>query len=467
MTGTALPATGGPADHGGPERPQRATEMRFDPPVVHKESLGTGLSVWLVERPDLPLNWLRLVLGSGADTDPAGKAGTASLTADVLDAGTPAMDALQISSRLQHLGSSMRTSAGHDGSSVTMTSLTRNFDETARVLGAVLTEAIFPEREFDRLKRQRITSIIQGKDDPGLVASAAFHRLVYGEHHPYGTDAGGTESSVKGIMRDDLLEFYRTRYRPNTGTVIAVGNFRINDLRQRIGPLLSRWTAAEAPVPRHHSRPATARIVAMLNRPGAPQSEIRLGMAGPPRSSRDFFPLVIMNRILGGQFSSRLNANLRERRGFTYGARSSFGFGKYGGPFLASAAVNTHNTGEALREIAGEIERMRDGGITDEELQSARDGMIGGFALAFESPSQVGALLHTMVLYGLAEDYIATYVRRVQQVTREEIHRVARDYLDLPSMAIVVLGDVKALRLQMESAGLGEVREVTAEELGI
>ncbi len=455
MTVTRLPEMSGPS------------ELRFDPPVVQKERLSGGYALWLVERPGLSLVWMRLVLGSGADADPADKCGTAALTADVLDAGTPAMNALQISGRLQHLGSSFRASAGHDGSSVTITSLGRNFGETSRLFGSVLTGAVFPEAEFDRLKRQKVTSIIQQKNDPGSVASAAFHRIVYGDRHVYGTDAGGTESSVRGISRGNLLEFYRTWYRPNAGTIIAVGDLSMNRLRERIEPPLSGWSAAETPTPRHTPPRAGVRIVAILDRPGAPQAELRLGMPGPPRGTPDFFPLVIMNRVLGGQFSSRLNANLRERRGYTYGARSSFGFGKHGGPFLASAAVNTADTGEALREFVLEIERMRDGGISEEELQSAREGMTGGFALAFESPSQLGALLQNMVLYDLPEDYLATYVRSVQEVTREEVHRVARTYLDLPSMAIVVQGDLKVLRPQIERAGLGEVREVTAEDLGI
>ncbi len=455
MTATRLPALAGSA------------ELRFDPPAVQKQRLNAGFDVWLVERPDLSLVWLRLVLKSGADADPVGKCGTASLTADVLDAGTPAMNALQISSRLQHLGSSLRAGAGHDGSSVTMTSLERSFDETVRLFGSVLTEAIFPEAELDRLKRQRITSIVQQKNDPGSVASAAFHRIVYGDRHVYGTDAGGTESSVKGISRGNLLEFYRTWYKPNAGTIIAIGNLSMSRLGNVMEPSFSRWARAAMPTPRRSSTRSGGRIAAILDRPGAPQSEIRLGMPGPPRGTPDFFPLVIMNRILGGQFSSRLNANLRERRGFTYGARSAFGFGKYGGPFVASAAVNTNDTGEALREFVLEIERMRDVGITEEELKSAREGMIGGFALAFESPSQIGALLQNIVLYGLPEDYLAAYVRSVQRVTREEVHRIARTYLDLPSMAVVVVGDLKALRPQMEGAGLGEVREVTAEELGI
>jgi zinc protease len=425
-------------------------------PAIQKATLSNGLEVWLVEEHKLPMLSLNLVIQAGSDHDPAGKPGIATMTAEVMDAGTSTLDALQIADRLDYLGASMAIRASVDGTFASLETLTKHLDEALSVFGDVLTHPTFPEKEFERLRSQRLTGLLQQKDRAATIASLAFNHIVYGADHPYGNDPSGTEQSVKAFSRQDMVAFYNTYYRPNNATLIVVGDAKLGDLVKSLEKSLADWKKAEIPsVKIAAAKPIETRRLCLIDKPGAPQSEIRIGYPALARSTPDFFPVVVMNQILGAQFSSRINMNLRERRGLTYGARSGFSFSKQPGPFVASGGFVSTGTDTAVHELLFELDKMRADGMTPEELAFAKKGMTGGFALNFETAGQVARSLQSIVLYGLPEDYYQNYLQNIDKVNLGDIKRVAGNYLDTSKMAVVIVGDVKSIKAGVEGLHVG------------
>ena len=427
-------------------------------PAIQKAKLANGLAVWLVEKHKLPLVAMSLVIQSGADQDPAGKPGVATMTAELLDAGTGSRDVLQIAEELEFLGASMSFRANTDASVGNAVTLTKHLDRTLALFADILTNPVFPEKEFERIRTQRVTSLLQQRDRAAIVASNALMHVMYGTHHPYGNDASGTEASLKSMTRNDIVAFYKASYRPGNATLIVVGDIAMNDLLPRIEKSFAAWEQAQVAlrIP-PDVLPARRRMVYLIDKPGAPQSEIRIGYPALARSTPDYFPVSVMNRILGGQFSSRINLNLREKRGYTYGARSAFIFLKHPGPFMASGGFVSAKTDSSVEQLVAEIKRMHAEGITAEELAFAKKGMTGAFALNFETQAQVANTLQNLVLYGLPDDYYATYLQNIDGVTLEDVRRVAAAYLNPDAMAILVVGDAKLVKPGLEKLNLGPV----------
>lgn len=434
------------------KRPGATGTFRWQFPALERFSLPNGLQVWLVERRSLPLVSATFVLRTGAITDPPGKIGASSLTGDTLDGGTATKDALALSEELEHLGTSFRTKTGHDGTTLSLICLHRNLLPSLRIMAEMLTGATHPIQEVERVRTLRLTAITQQKDRPASLAALAFQRILYGERHPYGTDAGGSDQSVRALLRDDLVKIHSERYRPGNTTLLLIGPVGRQGAEEILRDALSGWepsTISSAALP---VVPATGKAgLHLLDRPASAQSEVRIGKPSLKRNSPDFFPVIVMNRMLGGQFTSRLNATLREKLGFTYGAWSSFGFGTLGGPFMAGAAVETAHTGEAVQEFLRVIEGVQDEGLTEGELRASIDGIAGGFALAFETPGQVASVLANIILYDLPEDYYSTYLDRLNEVSANAVRSVAAKYLGTSTMATVIVGDTQSLLSQLES----------------
>ncbi|MER3524001.1 MAG: insulinase family protein [Ignavibacteria bacterium] len=426
-------------------------------PAIQKATLNNGLSVWLVEDHELPLVAFNLVVSSGSDHDPLDQPGLASMTAEMLDEGTSSRTALQIAEALDFIGATLSVNAFTDGSTVALNTLTKHLDTALDVFADVLVNPTFPEKEFERLRQQRLTSLLQQKDRPAAIASLTFYKLLYGTKHPYGLNPSGTEASLKAMKRDDVAQFHQKYYRPNNATLIVVGDVSMGDIVAKLEHLLASWKRADVSRVILPPPPLSFRQAVLIDKPGAPQSEVRIGSIGAARNTPDFFPLTVMNTVLGGQFSSRLNMNLRERRGFTYGARSNFSFNKYPGPFLASAAVTTSKTDSAVFEFFYEIERMQRLGITPEELEFAKKSLTGSFARTFETPTQIASALQSIVLYNLPMDYFNSYLQKINNVTLDDVSRVAADYLDSSRMVVVVVGDAKTIRSGLEKLNIGKL----------
>ena len=440
------------------KRPAAKPSPKIQLPAIQKAALKNGLNIWLVEHHELPTVAFNLVIQAGSDHDPVNQPGIASMTADVLDEGTKTKDALQISEELESIGASFGVNSSFDGSFLTLSSLTKHVDKALAVYVDVLTNPTFPQREFDRLKNQRLTALIQQRDQPPAIANNAFSYILYGASHPYGNNLAGTEASLKGMRREDLVKFYQDYYRPNNATLIIVGDVKLDEMTSRLDKALAAWEPKDAPGFTVPPPPAVEkRKVYLIDKPGAPQSEVRIGYPALARSTSDFFPVVVMNRMLGGQFTSRINLNLRERHGYTYGARSAFNFLKGAGPFSASGGIVTEKTDSALHEFLNEINLMREQGMTQDELAYVKKGLIGNFALTFETPAQIAGAIQNVLLYGLPENYYDDYLQNIETVSLDDVQRVAKKYLDTSTMAVLVVGDLSKVRESVSGLNLGDV----------
>jgi len=425
---------------------------------IQEFRLPNGLRVWLMEHHALPLTVLNLVIPAGADADPPGLAGLASLTAEALETGTRSMDLYAIADRLEYAGASMRSRATYDGSTVAVSMLKKYLDPVLEVLSELLTAPVFPAGEVERLKGQRLASLLQMKDRPAAIASRLLTNLLFGSHHPYANEVIGTEAGLQAMTREDAGGFHDVLYRPERSTLIVAGDLTKEECERQCSRYLSGWRAGTpAPRPGPPAVRAEQPGIYLVDRPGATQSEIRVGRIALRRNDPDLPAAMVLNRVLGGQFSSRLNQNLRERRGLTYGAWSSFLPLRHPGPLLAGGAFHTGGTGEAVGELRDEIRRMRQDGVTDEELTFARESMAGAFALAFETPAQVAETLQNIPLYDLPRDYYDTYVDRIRGVSSDDCRRIAEQWLDVDTMTVVIVGDAASVRPQLEHMGLGPV----------
>jgi len=442
-----------------PDRTIRPTAQKvptIDLPDIQKAKLTNGLNVWLVEFRELPLVAFNLVIQSGSDHDPLQRSGLASMTADMLDEGTTTRDALKIADDLESIGASLSVRSGTDGSFISLNTLTKHLDNALEVYADIVCNPTFPDKDFIRLRNQRITSILQQKDRPATIATLAFNKILYGEKHPYGADASGTEQSLSMLTRDDVVAFYEKYYRPNNATLIVVGDITLEDLVKHLEKNLSAWRPAPVPAVTFPEVPkAGKQQVYLIDKPGAAQSEVRIGYPAAARNTPDYFPLLVANRILGGQFTSRLNLNLREKHGFSYGVRSNFQFNKQPGPFVASGGVVTAKSDSSVREFLYEIGTMYKDGATAEEVEYVKKGLAGSFALSFETPSQIAGSLQNIVLYNLPEDYYETYLDNISKVTVDDVRRVSSKYFNPEKMAVVVVGDLAVVREGIEALKLG------------
>ena len=433
-------------------------------PPVQKTILSNGLRVWLVEQHRTPQVVVAIVIPVGGSDDPPGRSGTAALTAELLDAGTSSRDALAISESVEFIGASLSFRAGSDATFGTLLTLRRHLEAGLALFADVLVDPAFPSAEFERLRNQRLTSLIQMKDRASSVATNAFMRVLYGDDHPYGHDPSGSEASVRSLTHEAVRAFYGEHFTPRGASLIVVGDATMDDVLPLLERELGGWSAGPrrsfSQIPPPPARPAR---VYLIEKPGAPQAEIRIGSPALARNSADYFAATVMNRVLGGQFSSRINLNLREKRGLTYGARSAFIFLKEPGPFMVSGAFTGARTGEAAAQLLLEIGAMHREGVTDEELEFSRKGLTGGFVLGFETPFQIAGALETIILYGLPEDYFEHYIQNLAAVTHDDIRRVARAAIDPAGMAVLAVGDAHEAGKGLESLGRGEVAVLDAE----
>jgi predicted Zn-dependent peptidase len=430
----------------GPARP-----FRF--PHVTRATLANGLRILVAENHSAPLVSMRTLVRSGADQDEPERAGIASLTADLLDEGAGERNAIQLAEAAGLLGATLGNGADWDASYITLDVLTRYAEPSAAILADVAFRAALPPDGFDRVKSERLTEILQQKDEPAIIAGKRFASLLYGAG-VYGNSVTGTSESVSRIALADVRRFYRANYIPNNSSVIVAGDIDPRQAVELVTGLFGEWERGSEPQrPRVSAKPVDCCRIYLIDRPQAVQSEIRIGHIGVPRSTADYFPLSVMNALLGGVFNSRINLNLRERHGYTYGARSTFAFRRQEGPFVVAAPVRNEVTRESVTEVLAELRRIRTGDIEDLELDDTKNYMMGVFPATVQSASEVAGRLLDMELYGLPEDYFDRYRERIAAVDKNEIARVADKYIDPDRSLIVVVGNAKQIREPL--GGLG------------
>lgn len=438
--------------------PRGGPTPRFALPQIQRRRLTNGLDVLVVEHHELPVVTMSLVVKSGSAADPADKSGLANAVANLLDDGTATRSAIDISEQVAAIGAQLSTSAGWDASTLSITALTRHTDPALGLFSDVLLNPAFAEAEVSRFRASRLTQLAQLRDDATAISGVVYPALLYGRSHPYGRPALGDEASTRALTAGDIRAFYQARYLPNNSSLVVVGDVTADQIVAKLEQSLGGWTAGVAPVlqiPQPALRERSA--IYVVDRPGAAQSVINIGHVGVARSSPDYFPLLVLNHILGGQFMSRVNLNLRENKGYTYGARTAFDYRQGPGPFAATAGVQTAVTRESIEEFLKELRGIRGGiPVTADELETAKGGLTLAFPRSFETPAQIAVRLTDVVLYGLPPDYFDSYVAKIEQVSLGDIQRVANAAIDPARLAILVVGDRKVIEPGLRALeGLG------------
>jgi zinc protease len=442
--------------------PEPGPTPKFAPPAVARRKLKNGLEVLISERHELPILSLALVIKGGETLVPRGKEGLASLTASLLTEGTATRDTMGLAGALNELGASINAQGDLESSDLTLTTLTRHTEKALELYTDVLLHPAFPPKEFERLRTQRLAQLLARRDNPVAIAGVVFPRILYGEQHPYGRPDLGTPDTIKGLTRDDVEEFYKQLYHPNNAALIVVGDTTPDQIVEQLDAALKDWGPGET-VQEKLSEPTPPKgvTVYLVDRPNAAQSVLTVGHIGVPRNTPDYFPLTVMNAVLGGQFSSRLNLKLREEKGYTYGARSNFAFRRGPGPFQAGASVQTAVTKDALIELLKEIHDITGPRpVTDTELAFAKDRLIKGFPSWFETTAGVAGTLAELVVYDLPDDYYTTYQAKVEAVSKADVEHVIEKYIDLRHLTILVVGDRSKIESELKTLPYAQVINV-------
>jgi zinc protease len=448
--------------------PLPAAPLGLTFPEVRRQTLGNGLRVWTIEHHEVPLITCFVLLPVGASQDPPERPGLAALAGDLLDEGCGDLDALQVHEALGRIGAHLETEVGADATVLELSMLEQHAARGLALLACMVRQPRMEQRDFDRVRDLRRNRLIQLRDLPPAVADRVFTELLYREH-PYGHLPVGTEASLETMTLTEVTAFHRRAYSPALATVVVVGSASHERLAALVEQAFGEWDAPLASsaslldVSALRVPVADGGRVATIHRPGSAQSELRMGHLGLARSTPDYHAVLVLNMVLGGQFVSRLNMNLREDKGYTYGARTSFEFRKAPGPFVFQTSVQSDVTANAVREVLDELQAIRgERPVTSEELDLGRAALTKGYARNFETAEQLGRAAAQLALYGLPDDYFTTFVSKVLAVGVDDITRVAQAYIHPERLLTVIVGDRDTVGPALDVLNLGEPCDVAA-----
>ena len=438
-------------------RPARGTMRPFALPLFLRRRLPNGLELLLAPRPDgEPLARLALLSRGGAGE--GAPPGAASLAASLLDEGTARRSGPDLAATVERLGGSLGSGADWNAVSVSAAILAEHLDETLALVAEVAQSATLPEAEVERLRQQTLAELLRRRDQPAARAEEAFLRLLYGDS-PYGYPLLGTPESVATLERRTLGEFAARCLAPARSALVLAGRFDADAATRRLEAEFGSWTAT-APAPAVPPVPGgRPRRILIVDRPGAAQTELRLGHVGVPRRHPDRTALAVANGVLGGKFTSRINLNLRERLGLTYGASSRFADRLGSGPFVIATAVATSGTGQAVAETLAEVARLRDEPAGADEISETIDYLIGVFPYPEQATGDLAQRLEELAVFELADDYFPRYLADLAAVDGDTVQRVARAHLRPDEMSIVAVGAAAEIAPQLEGFGPVEVAE--------
>jgi zinc protease len=418
------------------------------PGTPDSPSLGTrlvlpnGVSVLVVERPVLPIVTVRVAVAAGAVLDPPGKTGLANLTALLLVRGTARRTGPEIDRAIEFVGGSLEADGGRDGATLTLSVLRKDLELGWDLLAESLLAPAFPAEEFERQRAEVSASVRRADEDPGSVAGRVLRRLLF-PGHPYGLPVPGTEASLAGLSREDVVAFHAAAYRPETTVVAAVGAVTPAEAQAALTARLGRWSAGQpAPGPPGAAPLGAPPGVETVQR-DLTQATVLVGRAGVPRDHPDHYPLVVASHVLGGGSSSRLYQRVREERGLAYSIAADHAPGRHGGMFLVEFQSENVRVREGLALVRHEIERIRRERVPADELRRAKAFLVGSFPLRMSGNGAIAALLTAIEQHRLGLDYPARFRRGIDQVTPDDVLRVARAHWDPDAMSLVVVGDLR------------------------
>ena len=443
--------------------PAPAPTRSFPFPAIEKSTLANGMRVWTVHHAQVPLVAFSLLVRRGAASDPPGQDGLAAVAADMLDEGSGSRSAIEMHEALARLGAQFDTDIGSDATVASVTVVSRFAQRALALLSDIVARPALRDDDFARVRQLRLHRLTQLRDMPSAVADRAFLKLLYGGH-PYGHSPIGNETSLAAMHVDDVRTFHARAIRPSAATLIAVGDCDHGDIARLAAESFGDWNGtSDGDAASATSLPHAARIN-VVPRPRAPQSELRIGQVAVGRDTPDYHALVVANTILGGQFVSRINLNLREDKGLTYGARTAFEFRRLPGPFVLQVSVQTSGTATAIDESISEIAGIRGPRpVTADELALGIAALTRGYARTFETGEQIGRAALQLALYDLPDDYFEQFVPRIERVTSDDVSRVMERHLDPARLTTLIVGDFDAIGRDLSGLGFGDPVVLSAE----
>ncbi|HEU4436884.1 MAG TPA: pitrilysin family protein, partial [candidate division Zixibacteria bacterium] len=355
------------------------------------------------------------------------------------------------------LGASLNTNSTMDASFVSVPSLTKNFPKALDILADVILNPSFPEEEIERQRASRLAGLVQERENPSAVANRVMARVLYGSNHPYGYPEIGTEAAIKATTRDDMYGFWQKNFVPNNAALVVAGSISKNELKALAEKAFANWKPGTPTAPQLGNPATTPAKVVIVDKPGAPQTQLRVTTIGQPRSTPDYAALQVTNGVLGGLFSSRINLNLREAHGYSYGAFSTFVYRRAAGPFLVATGVRTDVTGPSVEEIYKEINRMTAETVTPDELALSKQSLVRSLPGDFETSSSAAGTFSNLYIYDLGLDYYSKFPATVSAVDAATVQATAKKHLRLDKMVVVAVGDKTKIRPELEKLNLGSV----------
>ncbi len=448
--------------------PDVGADPRFVFPAIVRHTLPNGLRVCTIEHHNVPIITFTVQVDGGSGADPNGLEGLAALVADMADEGTGQLTAIEVSDALSRIGADYDVDVGGDATDFSLTTLTRFAPRGARLLADMVTSPRLLESEFTRVRQLRLDRLRQLKDVASALAELTFLRLLYGTH-PYSHLAIGTDATLRRVTADDVVTFHARAFQPSRATLIVCGAMPHDELRQLAEDAFGGWVSSSndgagrvASDVEPPGQPVTR--LAIVKREAAAQSELRIGHLSTRRVTPDYPALLVMNAVLGGQFVSRVNLKLREEKGFTYGARTSFDWRRGISPFALQTSVHTASTAEAIADSLAEIAALRGTRPpSDEEMLLAKASLTRGYPRGFETTQQVARSVAMLTLYGLPDTYFEEFVPKINAVTIANVVDAAARYLDPSKLTTLVVGDFSAIAESLRALNLGEPELQTAE----
>jgi len=433
-------------------KPVAGSQINFSLPHIEEFKIENGMKITFVQKTNLPIIQMYFSINSGSINDPANKSGLAYLTSLLIDEGAGGLNTMELDKEIEKLGSILNISADHDSMVVSLTCIEEHFSRTLELGSKILTDPHFDQTEFEREKNRHTTKIVQSLDDPSFVASACFSKSIFKNSH-YSNTTLGTQATVKNISNDDVRSFYNKLIVPNNINLIVVGNISKQKLSDELNRNLSDWKSKKLNLMENNipNSPSAGKVL-FIRRDDAPQSEIRIGHLAKKRNSPDYYAATVMNTILGGQFSSRINSNLREAKGYTYGAHSYFSYNKSSGMFIVSTSVKSENTMDAVNEIFLELQGIRKD-IKAEELEFAKSYLINRYPANFETYGQIAKNISLINHFDLPKNYFNTYIQKMKELSLNDISEAALNNVYPEQLTILILGSEKLLEENLKKLG--------------
>lgn len=438
-------------------KPEPGSDIEFALPGSENFNLDNGLKVVYIHKEKLPMirAFLMIEAGSKFDND---KSGLAHLTSLILDEGADGLTALEISDKFDMLGANFNISTDNDTVNISLQTVTENFEPALQLFSKIILKPDFLQTDFEREKKKLLTRILQSKDEPEYIADQIFDRIIFGDKCNYSFPFAGYEDTVNNISVDDVKQHYKRFFSPQNSALIVVGDIAKSELIKILQSSFGSWEKSNPDLSYPADTPMPEKRIFIHHKKDTVQTEIRTGHLSVKRDEKNYYARLILNTILGGQFSSRINLNLREKNGYTYGATSRFNYYKDAAFFEVSTSVGIENTYNALKEIFYELENMQNG-VTEEELNFAKSSVVNKFPLNFETYRQISSNAANKIIFGLPDDYFETYIQKINAITKADVDKAAKEFIYPHKSTTVLVGDKDKILKQLPP-DIAEIIEV-------